>query len=588
MKKIINILENAIYLIELKMKALSATLNTFLMDKTIVDIILSDPDNFNVNNLKYQIPKEYLYKLEYIEKLQGWYRKFPNEPQVKLALDYLADIELILKEKRNRYVRINIKMYQQCEQLKKNYEMLLKKMKTYDRNTFIEESELSIIEDLIDDETIDENIIALFLYIGKNNAIIRIKQEKGNDLFNELEESIDNKLFDEMNFVGEQSSSDARILFTKIRNIIDNDTMLFAIVGNMQVVEEIKKYFTMIFEIECRITDEIVEEADIFKEELESIDDSDVFMIAIALLIVDAIEKNNGDMVSTILEGYKNSKYSKQINSLEKQLLETKKNRLKQIIDEYYIEEDYIKFNSAYEDISESQLVKFVGLETIQSMKIMELIYINYNRIDTMTLEQLDELITNLEFQMTIYKQIQREFDKQTEKFIADGLNIDGVSNYVVFLNNERIKQNIEKITREQDVNLSLFASAIYKLLMLQPNDLYSRDTCKPIISNGKPNEYEIREERAGTIRICFKAIASFNGKIVYEVLGFAFGACGDKRKNDNLKESIKEYMSYYPDYQRLENIFRQNDVEQIECIINDSLDFYNSLISKEKNKVKE
>ena len=46
--------------------------------------------------------------------------------------------------------------------------------------------------------------------------------------------------------------------------------------------------------------------------------------------------------------------------------------------------------------------------------------------------------------------------------------------------------------------------------------------------------------------------------------------------------------MSYYPDYQRLENIFRQNDVEQIECIINDSLDFYNSLISKEKNKVKE
>lgn len=585
MKKIINILENAIYLIELKMKALSATLNTFLMDKTIVDIILSDPDNFNVNNLKCQIPKEYLYKLEYIEKLQGWYRKFPNEPQVKLALDYLADIELILKEKRNRYVRINIKMYQQCEQLKKNYEMLLKKMKTYDRNTFIEESELSIIEDLIDDETIDENIIALFLYIGKNNAIIRIKQEKGNDLFNELEESIDNKLFDEMNFVGEQSSSDAQILFTKIRNIIDNDTMLFAIVGNMQVVEEIKKYFTMIFEIECRITDEIVEEADIFKEELESIDDSDVFMIAIALLIVDAIEKNNGDMVSTILEGYKNSKYSKQINSLEKQLLETKKNRLKQIIDEYYIEEDYIKFNSAYEDILESQLVKFVGLETIQSMKIMELIYINYNRIDTMTLEQLDELIANLEFQMTIYKQIQSEFDKQTEEFIADGLNIDVVSNYVVFLNNERIKQNIEKITREQDVNLSLFASAIYKLLMLQPNDLYSRDTCKPIISNGKPNEYEIREERAGTIRICFKAIASFNGKIVYEVLGFAFGACGDKRKNNNLKESIKEYMSYYSDYQRLENIFRQNDVEQIECIINDSLDFYNSLVSKEKIK---
>lgn len=109
--------------------------------------------------------------------------------------------------------------------------------------------------------------------------------------------------------------------------------MLYAAVGNMQLVEEIKNYFTMIFELEYKITDEIVEEADIFKEELESIDDSDVFMVAITLLIVDAIEKNKGDIITTILECYKNSKYSKQMDSLENQLLEVKRNRLKQIID---------------------------------------------------------------------------------------------------------------------------------------------------------------------------------------------------------------------------------------------------------------
>lgn len=589
MKKIINILENAIYLIELKMKVLSSSLNFFLIEKTIVDIMHSDPDNVNINTLKHQVPQEYLYKLEYIEKLQGWCQKFPNEPQIQLALKYLTDIELVLKEKRNRSIKITIKMYQQCNQLKNTYEMLLKKFKTYDKNTYIEESELSIIEELIDEEIIDEDLIALFSYIGKNNSIIRIKQEKGKYLFDELGDAIDNELFEAMDCDREQNLGDAQILFTRIKNVIDSDTMLYAAVGNMQLVEEIKNYFTMIFELEYKITDEIVEEADIFKEELESIDDSDVFMVAITLLIVDAIEKNKGDIITTILECYKNSKYSKQMDSLENQLLEVKRNRLKQIIDEYYIEEEYIKFNSAYEDIPESELVKFVSLETIQSMKIMKLIYTHYETKDTMTLEQLDTLISNLELQMVIYKQIQSEFDKQSEEFVADGLNIDDVLNYVVFLNTDRIRENIEEIIREQDVNLSLFASAIYKLLMIQQNDLYSRDTCKPIISsNGKPNEYEIREERAGNIRICFKAISSYNGKFVYEVLGFAFGACGDRRKTDNLKKSIKEYVSYYPDYQRLESIFSENNEAEIEHVINDSLDFYNNLINVRKKKVKE
>lgn len=127
MKKIINILENAIYLIELKMKVLSSSLNFFLIEKTIVDIMHSDPDSVNINSLKRQVSKEHLYKLEYIAKLQGWCQKFPNEPQIQLALKYLTDIELVLKEKSNRSIRINIKMYQQCNQLKNTYEMLLKK-----------------------------------------------------------------------------------------------------------------------------------------------------------------------------------------------------------------------------------------------------------------------------------------------------------------------------------------------------------------------------------------------------------------------------------------------------------------------------
>lgn len=579
MKRIINILENTILLIDQKMKALSITLNTILLEKKFIGMLHFDPDNLNIENLKKEVPKEYLDKLEYIEKLKGWYQDFSDEPQVELALNYINDIEYVLSKQKNFSIRIITKKYKQCKKLRENCEMLLAKIEKYDRNTYIEEKELAIIESLIDEEEIDEDIISIFSRIGENNAFIRIRKEKGQNLFNEFKNDTDSELFKKKDL--------SDLLFIKIRKILSSDIMLYAYVGDIKLVEAIKNYFTMIFSIEDKITNEIIEEADVFKEELESIEDSTIYMVAITLLIIDAIEKNNSDVITSILETYKNSKYCKIINSLENQLLVIKKRKLEQIVEDYYIEEEYIKFSSAYVDISELELRNFVSLETIQSMKIMKLIYENYHKKDDLNLEQLDELINTLELYINDYKQIQSEFDEK-EELIVDGLDIADVLNYVVFLNTDRIQQNIENIIRDYDVNLSSFTSAIYKLLMISKNELYSRDTCKPIISNSRPNEYEIREERAGSIRICFKSISSCNGKPVYEILGFAYGSCGDKRKNDNLKESIKEYITYHSDYKELERIFSENNTEQISTIVSESLDFYNSLVNKEKKKVKE
>lgn len=317
MKKIINILENTILLIAQKMKALSITLNTILLEKKFIAMLHFDPDNLNIENLKKEVPKEYLDKLEYIEKLKGWYQDFSDEPQVELALNYINDIEYVLSKQKNFSIRIITKKYKQCKKLRENCEMLLAKIEKYDRNTYIEEKELAIIESLIDEEEIDEDIISIFSRIGENNAFIRIRKEKGQNLFNEFKNDTDSELFKKKDL--------SDLLFIKIRKILSSDIMLYAYVGDIKLVEAIKNYFTMIFSIEDKITNEIIEEADVFKEELESIEDSTIYMVAITLLIIDAIEKNNSDVITSILETYKNSKYGKIINSLENQLLVIKK-----------------------------------------------------------------------------------------------------------------------------------------------------------------------------------------------------------------------------------------------------------------------
>lgn len=115
MKKIINILENTILLIAQKMKALSITLNTILLEKKFIAMLHFDPDNLNIENLKKEVPKEYLDKLEYIEKLKGWYQDFSDEPQVELALNYINDIEYVLSKQKNFSIRIITKKYKQCK-----------------------------------------------------------------------------------------------------------------------------------------------------------------------------------------------------------------------------------------------------------------------------------------------------------------------------------------------------------------------------------------------------------------------------------------------------------------------------------------
>ncbi len=580
MKKIIEILKRHIMDMKTESQGVRTAITGYLMEKSTIELLPLLPDDINISELRKRVLNECQSKLDYVEKLLGWFSNYPDEPQIELALEYLNEIVQVLKLKINRSIALTGKLYKKYQRDIDDYTTLLKKVETYNNETYIDEKEFLLLVNSITEDELDVEIIELLACIGKNNALIRLKSENNDHIF-----GIDKQLYETIDR-SRNSENGIKNTLMRIEKALKSNTFMYAMVGDLKLVEDIKECFNDFLNIETSINDTIFEEADLFKEELEIIDDKNVFIVAVVLLILDALEQNNGKLIAPILDKYRNSNHNTTTDQFEIQLLNSKRSKVQKIIDEYYVESEYSKFISSYCNIPEQQLAKFIDMETIQNMKIMELIHSNYDNIDSMSAEELDDLIKALEEQIAIYQDLQRDFDNKSIENNIDGLDITDVLNYVVFLSPERIEQNIEDIMVEHDVKLSLFVLAIYKLFMISQGELYSRDTCKPIMeTEGKSNEYDIREERAGAIRICFKTITTRDNHVIYEVLSFAFGSCGDKRKNDNLKLSFKEYADHYEEYKAFEQVFYENDSREMTRIIDQGLTFYNQLYNRNKKK---
>ncbi len=580
MKKIIEILKRHIMDMKTESQGVRTAITGYLMEKSTIELLPLLPDDINISELRKRVLNECQSKLDYVEKLLGWFSNYPDEPQIELALEYLNEIVQVLKLKINRSIALTGKLYKKYQRDIDDYTTLLKKVETYNNDTYIDEKEFLLLVNSINEDELDGEIIELLACIGKNNALIRLKSENNDHIF-----GIDKQLYETIDR-SRNSENGIKNTLMRIEKALKSNTFMYAMVGDLKLVEDIKDCFNDFLNIETSINDTIFEEADLFKEELEIIDDKNVFIVAVVLLILDALEQNNGKLIAPILDKYRNSNHNTTTDQFEIQLLNSKRSKVQKIIDEYYVESEYSKFISSYCNIPEQQLAKFIDMETIQNMKIMELIHSNYDNIGSMSAEELDDLIKALEEQIAIYQDLQRDFDNKSIENNIDGLDITDVLNYVVFLSPERIEQNIEDIMVEHDVKLSLFVLAIYKLFMISRGELYSRDTCKPIMeTEGKSNEYDIREERAGAIRICFKTITTRDNHVIYEVLSFAFGSCGDKRKNDNLKLSFKEYADHYEEYKAFEQVFYGNDSMEMTKIIDQGLTFYNQLYNRNKKK---
>jgi len=590
MKKLIQLIDNKMAEYFSSIKSIKNGIKDIQCSKGSFELVKIDPDSANYDVIAEATDIEYKEDVEYIAKFKGWMDDYQNEEQVKIALEKLYRLINSIETKLDKRINCLKEELDGSEKAYFEYKTLKSKLNNYSKNTYIEENEFNIICSFLgklnEEETID-----ILHKIGKNNAFIELERKGEIELLESLKGEVDLNTLEEMSKVrnNEESIEDEYSYSTISRKIKEALLKLEEINIDYNLKKYIEETFDIFYTFEDKISRETIEEADLFKDDLESIDQYLLYSLAITLLLIDSINEKNISKINDIYNTHINSIYYKKVTKEEKLLIDDYKNLLIDIVNEYYDDETYNKFIHSYSSISDEEISNYVDNETLQSIKIMKIINRNKDKISTMELEDLTIFLKELNKEIDIYKDMLSKDDSEDNDTELDGLDFSNVLNYVIVRDTDAIMNNIDSIlTEHPDVNPSLFSRALNKLFMINSSVLYTRKTCKSILSTyNTPNPYDIREERAGSIRICFRSFMSMDKHVFYEVISFAYGSCGDMKKSENLKQSIKEYSDYKAEYDSIEKEFKDKNNAFMSKYITEGLTLYNEFLSLDNEKKK-
>lgn len=586
MKKIIQLIDNKISDYLVNIKKIKNGIKDIQCFKGTFELVKIDPDSANYDVIAQALDDQYKEDIEYILKFKGWMEEYQNEEQVKIAIEKLYKLLDIIEAELDDKIN-NLKCeLNNIEKKYNDYKSLKSKLSLYSKSTYIEENEFNIICSFLNLLN-EEEAIEILHKIGKTNAFIELERKGEIELLESLKGEIDLNTLDEM---------------SKTRNfdeIIEDEYCYKTLLGkidvslkqleNIDVSYSIKKYIEETFEIintfEDKIDNQKIEEADLFKDDLESIDEYLTYSLAIALLLVDAIEEKDEEKINELYAIHSNSIYYKKVTKEEKGLIEDYKNSLIDIFNEYYDDDLYNKFIHSYFSINEAELSNYVDVEQIQSIKIMRIINLNKDQLDKMSLQELNNLLNEINKEIKIYKDMLSKEEKEEETEL-NGLDINDITNFIVIRDTNKILNDIDMITSEHtDIIPSVFTRALNRIYMMSSNDLFSRSSCKPIMHES--NVYDIREDRAGCIRILFRPFYTKDGRVFYEVLSFAYGSVGPKKKTENLIQSVKEYSDYKAEYELIEKNFKDRNTDIMSKYITEGLSLYNELLAEQNEKKK-
>ena len=589
MKKILEFIERQISTITTKIIFVEKEINENSCIKTSLELTRQDPDNANYEYINQLIDSEFQDDLDFIVIFKGWFSDYSEEEQIIAALEKLNNILDSLKAK---YDDISDELINELNDLKNELNLLkgLKpKLLVFDipsiKNVLITKEEFEMIDELCRERLSNEELIELYTRIGQSNSILEVERQKdiiisqslGVDLETLIQMSQDRGMVDN-SFRG------------KVNKIIaDIDECINLIDKNIED-ETLKKYLYEIlkrFEIIKKDMDEdMLDLAELFKEDLNGIDKYNVYTLSVILLIIDYLRDNDYEALNNLMIKHKASKYFNFAVAHERSKILAS---IDEIIDEYYDEEEYLNFTNSYCMVPENEWINFISEAEIKNIKIMELIHRSKDLLSKMNTEELKKLLDKLNNMINVYKEAQNNEDTELIEEDTSGLDATNTQNYIILLDKDRIMQSIDDMMSKYiDVTIEAFASVMRKLYLTQHDTLYAKRTCKPImVARNTPNIYDIREERCGVIRICFRPVVTQNGHTTYELLSFAYGGCGNLQKYKNLTSSIKEYTDYIDEYHELESHFRNKHLTEMGSEITKGFDLYNSLLELSKQKKK-
>lgn len=589
MKKIVQVIDNKLAEYLDTIRHLKSDIKGIQYEKASLELSKITPDDINYDAIREHVDSEYYDDITYIEKFKGWMEAFKDEYQVDLALTKFYKIVSLIEENFDKNINALTVILNDNQNEYNKYLNLKNKLLCFSKSTYIEEDEFNIICKMLSDFT-DEEAISILTKIGKNNAFIELEKNGKTELIETLNGEIDIDVLEEMfkNRTCEESFEDKY----SYEYIVKNMDEALIILDKLVVKDFIKNYvidtFNRVKEHKQDISKELIEEADIFKDDLESIDDYLTYSLSITLLLVDTIKEKDETKLEEIYNNNPTTCLDDKISHDEKKLIEDYKNLLIPIFNEYYDEDEYNNFVHSHFSMNSEEYNEYVDNEKQQSIKIMEIINKNINNLDKMRLDEIISLYNVLNEEIIIYKEMLSKDDENIDTEL-DSLDMDDVSNFIVVRNQEKIMNDIDTILSEHpDVISSFFPRALHLLFMMNSNDLYLRKTCKKIMINYKtPNEYSIREERVGSIRICFRAFDTYNDKVCFELISFAYGSCGDMQKFANLIQSVKDYSENIDDYKYIEEEFKNKNISVMSKYITDGLNIYRDLLEREKSKKK-
>ena len=587
MKHIIKQINDEIKVIEKNLKLSEKSFDLIDFNLSCIKIIAEDPDDIEIENVMADISEQNEEKVKYIEKFIGFFKSNPDEPQIKLARIYLKDV---IKDLESTNLSVMAFIVKVINVAKRNLELLnnlLIKMQEYDSSVYITEEEFNVLNALFSNQDIEEPVLDEFVEIAKNNALLKAREISAKRLM--LVTDLDEDSILEQMDKDRTAKNIKDKMFEDIAIICADKNILKMFFNNLNLYELAINFFKSVNSMKKLIEVGAVETADLFKSEYENIEEKDVYMCALALNLIDAINSNNLTDAKSILEEYKQRTSLEKKQDEENVSIEQLVTEFNKVIDSIYDEPKYLNFEESYSGMSKEEIINVVGVKKYALMYIMSLIHEYKINEQEYSLEQVKTAIKSINEEIDRYKEIIKEevLESTIDIDVKDGLDVEDVLNYIVILSPERLRNNIQEIIDEYpSVNISTFHKALSKLLLVPHEEFYKRDTCKPIkISKNTNNQYEIREDRSGMIRITFKAINTADGKVVYEILSYAFGSCDGKAKTDNLFTSIREYETHIDEYRSLEKNIRENNLASLSTLISNGLSFYNGLVEEDKKE---
>ena len=582
MKHIVKLINNEIDKVNSNIKKVNKCFDLCYSCLTSIDIMFSMPDKAPVSHFRNDFKGEMVKKIDYVDAIKGYFESNSDEPQVKIALQYIEDIKIAMKK---AFFSELLFINRVSNVAKNNLEVLnklLEKLEKYDSNTFITKEELEIINSLIGDD-INEDLLSEIIEIGKNNAVISVIKKNAESISIDIDDYND-ELFVEME--KERSINNiSNSFYSSIEKYLYNLGLVEIIVQDANLVNAISNIFKQAIMSKGNISNDDLELCDLMKKEFKNIDLDSIYALtcSVSFALLEVLETNNKELVADIITKYNNIQMSKKEEMNNLSIIKKLLSEINNVRKKYYDEEKYLNFCSSYEGLTEAEIVKTVGMAKYSKMCITKILYENAEILKKPDIDSLNEILGQINSIIERSEFIQEE--DTPEKTDSEQVDLSDVKNFIVILSEDKIRENMEEIMlSHNEVNISLFSKAIGKLLFILHEELYGRKTCKPIMdSYNCPNSYEIREERAGIIRIGFKSINTNDGRVVYEVLGFAYGSCDGKEKSDNLRACVKEYESNIEEYRELEKKIKAGTVAQNQKILTEGLTFYNKLLEEQK-----